>query len=91
MDSSQERVPGVSLHGELEQLLLSGLTPIDCLRTATINGAISLRQESEIGSLEKGKSADIVFIQGNPLKDIKTLKNVFMTVQQGKVVYKKEK
>ena len=84
-------IPGVSLHRELEQLLLSGLAPIDCLRAATLNGAVSLQKESEIGSLEKGKAADIVFIQGNPLKDIKVLRNVFMTVQQGQVVYKKEK
>lgn len=83
-------IPGISLHHELEQFRLSGLSPLDCLRAATLNSAKSLRREAEIGSLESGKLADIIFIQRNPLQDIQALKEIVMTVQQGKIVYLKD-
>ena len=53
-------IPGASLHHELEQLRLAVLSPLECLRAATINVAKSLRLDNEIGSLDKGKAADIV-------------------------------
>jgi hypothetical protein len=80
-------IPGASLHHELEQLKLAGLTPLDCLRAATLNAAKSLRKEQEMGSLDKGKVADIIFIEKNPLEDIGALRDVLMTVQQGLIVF----
>jgi|GEM_PF-2121586 len=82
-------IPGKSLHQELEQLHLSGLSPLDCLRAATWNAAKALEKESEIGTLETGKKADLVFLEGNPLQDIMTLRNVAITVQEGRIVFKK--
>ena len=82
-------IPGKSLHQELNQLRLSGLSPLECLRAATINAARALKLESEIGSLEQGKKADLVFVKGDPLSDLSVLQNVMMTVQEGRVVYKK--
>jgi imidazolonepropionase-like amidohydrolase len=82
-------IPGKSLHQELEQLRLSGLSPLECLRAATINAAKAMRLESEIGSLKKGMIADLVFIKGNPLNDLSALCNVMITVQEGRVVYKR--
>jgi imidazolonepropionase-like amidohydrolase len=82
-------IPGKSLHQELEQLNLSGLNPLDCLRAATWNAAKALDRESEIGTLEAGKKADLVFLKGNPLEDVKTLRKVVITVQEGRIVFKK--
>jgi imidazolonepropionase-like amidohydrolase len=82
-------IPGKSLHQELEQLNLSGLSPIDCLRAATWNAAKALEKESEIGTIESGRKADLVFLKGNPLDDVMTLREVMMTVQEGRIVYRK--
>ncbi|MBN1222569.1 MAG: amidohydrolase family protein [Candidatus Aminicenantes bacterium] len=82
-------IPGKSLHQELNQLRLSGLSPLECLRAATINAARALKLESEIGSLEKGKKADLLFVKGNPLSDLSVLQNVMITVQEGRVVFKR--
>lgn len=82
-------IPGASLHHELEQLRLAGLSHLDCLRAATINAARSLGKEQEIGSLDRGKAADIVFVESNPLQDIAALRDVVMTFQQGRVVFRK--
>ena len=82
-------IPGASLHHELEQLKLAGLSPLDCLQAATLNAAKSLREEQEIGSLDKGKAADIFFVEKNPLEDIGALRDVLLTVQQGRIVFRK--
>lgn len=82
-------IPGKSLHQELEQLSLSGLSPLDCLRAATWNSAKALEKESELGTLEVGKKADLVFLKDNPLKDIMALRQVMIAVQEGHVVYRK--
>ncbi len=82
-------IPGKSLHQELEQLNLSGLSPLDCLRAATWNAAKALEKESELGTLDAGKKADLVFLKGNPLEDVMTLRKVMITVQEGRIVFKK--
>ena len=81
-------IPGLGFHQELEQLRLAGLSGLECLRAATINAAKSLQREGEIGSLEEGKIADIVFVKGNPLENLTVLKQVAITVQRGRIVYK---
>jgi imidazolonepropionase-like amidohydrolase len=62
---------------------------LDCLHASTWNAAKALEKESEIGTLDIGKKADLVFIEGNSLEDIMTLRNVMMTVQEGRIVYRK--
>jgi len=84
-------IPGASLHHELDELRLAGLTPLDCLRAATINAAKSLKLDKEIGSLEEGKAADIVFVGNNPLQDLGALKDVALTVQRGRIVFLKSR
>ena len=84
-------IPGSSLHHELEQLRLAGLPPLDCLRAATVNAAKSLRLEPEVGSLDKGKAADIVFVENNPLQDLGALRDVALTVQRGRIVFLKSR
>jgi imidazolonepropionase-like amidohydrolase len=55
---------------EFGALVNGGMTPIDVLRAATVNGAEMLGRSDEIGTLEPGKFADIVAVQGDPLADI---------------------
>ena len=61
---------GFGLHHELALLVEAGLKPIEALQAATINAARALRKESEIGSLEPGKFADMVILNSDPLSDI---------------------
>jgi imidazolonepropionase-like amidohydrolase len=62
--------PGFSLHDELALIVDSGLSPLAALQTATINPARFLHRTSELGSVEAGKSADLVLLRADPLADI---------------------
>jgi hypothetical protein len=63
--------PGFSLHEELEWLVKAGLTPIEALQAATLNPARYLGKEKELGTVERGKLADLVLLDDNPLEDIR--------------------
>ena len=65
-----------------------GFTPEQSLYTATLGNAKVLRIDDETGSLEKGKSADIVFTKGNPVRDLTELSRVFCVVAQGREIAK---
>ena len=69
---------------EFEALVRGGLTPLQALQTATINAASLLSVDA--GTLEAGKFADIVAIDGDPLKDIKTIDRVVFVMKGGKVI-----
>jgi imidazolonepropionase-like amidohydrolase len=64
-------VPGFSLHDELAQLVSAGLTPAQALRAATSAPAKFLGVEKDLGAVEKGKLADLVLLDANPLADIR--------------------
>jgi imidazolonepropionase-like amidohydrolase len=66
---------GESLHHELELLVEAGLSNLDVLRAATV-GPAKYFGLSDRGTIEVGKSADLVLIQGNPLEDIKNTTNI---------------
>ncbi len=55
---------------EFEAMVRAGMTPMEAVRAGTINAARVMRMADEIGSLEAGKLADIVVVDGNPLEDI---------------------
>ncbi|HTL99416.1 MAG TPA: amidohydrolase family protein, partial [Holophagaceae bacterium] len=67
-------------------LLVSyGMTPVQALQTATLNASQLLRLDKEIGTLEPGKAADIVAVDGDPTKDITTMLKVPFVMKGGKV------
>ena len=78
-------VPGLSIHQEMEYFVDGGMTPLEALRTATIMAAEILGWETRFGSIEVGKQADIVAIDGNPLVDITNISKIDTVVKAGKV------
>ena len=81
---------GVSKHGrnadEFELLVKFGMPPVEALKAATVNAADLLGLSSEIGTIEPGKSADIIAVAGDPLTDVTVLKNVAFVMARGDVV-----
>jgi imidazolonepropionase-like amidohydrolase len=60
----------------LELLVRAGLPPMDVIVAATKRGAEAMRMEKDLGTLEEGKLADMIVIDGDPLTDIKVLQNI---------------
>lgn len=77
-------VPGFSLHQELELLVQAGLSPIEALRTATLNPAAFLDPAREGGAVEKGRAADLVLLDASPLEDIRNTRQIYGVVYGGK-------
>jgi imidazolonepropionase-like amidohydrolase len=76
--------PGFSLHEELQRFVAAGFTPVEALQTATINPAKFLGLESEMGTIEKGKRADLVLLDANPLEDIRNTQRIAGVVANGR-------
>ena len=66
-----------------------GMSPLAAIQTGTINAADLMSWTDKIGTLEPGKWADIIAIDGDPLKDVKILQHVNFVMKSG-VVYKDE-
>ena len=62
-----------------------GMTPAEALRAATLNGARYLGMDHDLGSLEKGKLADLVVLEKNPLENIRNTDSVRMVMLNGRL------
>jgi hypothetical protein len=82
--------PGFSLHDELALLVQAGLTPMEALQTATRNPARFLGTLDSFGTIEKGKIADLVLLEANPLEDIHNTRKVAAVVFGGRLISKPE-
>jgi imidazolonepropionase-like amidohydrolase len=80
--------PGVSTIGELELMVEAGLSPSDVLQAATRNAAEHLGLANDLGTVEPGKLADLIIVDGDPIQDISSLHNVKIVVQSGRIVHK---
>lgn len=76
--------PGIGLHDELALLVKYGLTPLQALQAATINGARFLGYEHTNGTLAAGKAADIVLLDADPLLDIAATRRIDTVVMKGR-------
>ena len=81
---------GVSKHGrngdEFELMVRFGMPPMEAIKAATVNAADLLGITETAGTLEPGKSADIIAVKGDPLADVKLLKSVSFVMARGEVV-----
>ena len=62
-----------------------GLTPLQAVQAATINAATLLGHADSLGSIEKGKYADVVAVEGDPLKDVAAFEHVVFVLKSGSV------
>ena len=72
-----------NLHGELRSFVEAGMTPFQALQTATVNPARMLNIDA--GSIEVGKLADLVLVDGNPLVDVGAAHRVRQVIANGRV------
>lgn len=77
-------IPGATLHSELEQLVAAGMTPHQALAAATIAPARFFESEDTMGSVEKGKLADLVLLDANPLEDIRNTRKIAAVFSRGR-------
>ncbi|WP_162199249.1 amidohydrolase family protein [Aurantiacibacter gangjinensis] len=75
---------GIDMHWEIWSFARGGMSPVEALATGTISAARSLGMDSEIGSLEVGKLADLVILTGNPLDNIRNTETVETIVLGGR-------
>ena len=74
---------------EFGYMIEAGMTPMDAIRSATISAADLLGEKDKLGSIEAGKLADIVAVDGDPLKDAKSFGKVVFVMKDG-MVYKQQ-
>lgn len=77
--------PGLGLHHEMALMVKAGLTPVEALRAATINGARFLGRDDRHGALRVGGVADLLVLDRNPLDDITATETIHAMVMRGTV------
>ena len=80
---------GVSRHGDNAQefalMVKNGMSPMEAIKSATVNAADLLGRSQQIGTIEAGKDADIIAVQGDPLGNVRLLENVGFVMKHGRV------
>lgn len=73
-----------NVHAELLAYVAAGMTPFQALRTATVNSAQALRLN--VGTIEPGRLADLMIVEGNPLQDISATYRISQVVANGRLL-----
>jgi imidazolonepropionase-like amidohydrolase len=74
--------------GELEIYVKLGMKPMEAILTATRNAALALKQDRDLGTIEAGKFADLIAVDGDPLRNIRCLqekKNIQLVMKEGRI------
>jgi imidazolonepropionase-like amidohydrolase len=82
---TDEGIPAYSVYRELELYVKAGFTPIDALRSATSVAAQAMRVDKDVGTIEKGKRADLLVLDANPLDNISNIRSVRFVMKDGKM------
>jgi imidazolonepropionase-like amidohydrolase len=77
------QAPGQSIHQEFDELAKAGLSPLKILQMTTLNPAEFLGRSATMGSIEVGKNADLVLVEGNPVENVQNLHNISGVVRAG--------
>jgi imidazolonepropionase-like amidohydrolase len=85
-DVAADRVPGFSLHQELDLLAAAGLTPLEVLQAATLHPAKVMGRTVDYGTVEPGKLADLVLLDADPTKSTLALHRIDAVVLHGRVL-----
>src|SRR6185436_96899 len=80
---TDEGIPGFSVYREIQLYANAGMPPIDALRAATAVPAKSMGLDKEIGTLEKGKKADLIVLDNNPMDEISNVRSVRLVMKGG--------
>jgi imidazolonepropionase-like amidohydrolase len=80
---------GGSLNDEMEAYVDAGVPVLDVLRAATVNGARWLGREDEFGTIQPGRRADLLLVDGDPLQNIRDARNVSAVIKEGRIVVRK--
>ncbi len=77
---------GPASHRELELMVEGGISPLDAIRIGTLNAAVFLGMERDLGSIEEGKLADMVLLTADPTTDIDHAKEIELVIVGGKII-----
>jgi imidazolonepropionase-like amidohydrolase len=81
-----DQTVGPAAHREMELLAAAGIAPSAIIRIATLNAAMFLGREKDMGSIEVGKMADAVLLEADPTHDIENAKKIALVIKDGAVV-----
>jgi imidazolonepropionase-like amidohydrolase len=87
---SDTNLQGYGLDRELELYVQAGMTPMQAIQSATIVSARAMKLEADSGTIEAGKRADLVLVDGNPLVNISDLRRVVSVVANGRLYDSRE-
>ena len=76
---------GPSVFREMQLMIDAGLSPLQVLHSATVNGAKAMRMERDTGTLQAGKLADLVILDADPLADVQNLSRIHRVIKDGRV------
>jgi imidazolonepropionase-like amidohydrolase len=82
---TDQAVPGFSLDREIELHVQAGFTPMEAIQSATVVAAQAMGMEKESGTIEAGKRADVILVDGNPLENISDIRKVTAVFAAGKM------
>lgn len=90
-DATPGLVPGFALHEELARLVEAGLTPMQAIQTATVEPARYLGLDDSLGTVQRGKVADLVVLDADPLGDIGNTRKIHAVIVRGRLITPKDR